>query len=139
MDFFAIDSQSTSSSSFAMITDSLDPAILRRFDRQIHVGYPSAEGRRDIFLVHARRIRCNLDEIDWDQLASDELTSGFLGADIQNVVNDAALLAVREHSSAVNYNHFLRALQRYREMKGKIHSTSARGSAGNLFFNIPPI
>ena len=103
-----------------MDADSLDPAILRRFDRQIHVGYPNADGRREIFRVHARRIRCNVDEIDWDDLASDESTGGFLGADIQNIVNDAALLAVRERSPDVNSGHLKKAVRRAREMKGDL-------------------
>ena len=121
-----------------LVADSLDPAILRRFDRQIHVGYPSVEGRREIFRVHARRIRCKTDSINWDELASDDLTGGFLGADIQNVVNDAALLAVREQKQDVEYNHLLKAVRRAQERKVNLCSTS-RVVANNPFFHIPPI
>ena len=122
--WFSVPSFLKDSFSTIMNADSLDPAILRRFDRQINVGYPSADGRREIFRVHARRIRCNIDEIDWNDLASDESTGGFLGGDIQNIVNDAALLAVRERSPDVNSSHLKKAVRRARDMKGNISSNS---------------
>ena len=96
--------------------DVLDPAILRRFDRQVHVGLPDAEGRAAILKVHARHIRCGSD-ISWQNVASDELTHGFSGADIRNLINEAALLAVREHSPTVNQKHLEQAARRVSRMK----------------------
>ena len=97
--------------------DVLDPAILRRFDRQLHVPYPDRHGRRDILKIHARRIHCHLNEIDWDLLASHEMTGRFSGSDLRNLVNDAALLAVRDESSSVKQSHLLHAIRRLRAMK----------------------
>lgn len=59
--------------------DVIDPAVLRRFDRQIFVGYPDASGRKDILQVHARKITC-ASNVDWYQLSSDAHTSNFSGA-----------------------------------------------------------
>ena len=99
--------------------DVLDPAILRRFDRQIRVGYPNPEGRRDIFKIHARRINCRLNSIDWEHLASDQESSGLSGADIRNIVNDAALLAVRGNDKMVDQSHLMHAIRRCRNMKNE--------------------
>lgn len=59
--------------------DVIDPAVLRRFDRQIFVGYPDASGRKDILQVHARKIAC-ASTVDWFQLSSDAYTLNFSGA-----------------------------------------------------------
>ena len=96
--------------------DVLDPAILRRFERHVHVGYPDAHGREAILKVHAKRIDHD-DDIDWIALAKDEQSAGFSGADIRNLVNEAALLAVREGSQAVEQSHLEHAARRIREMK----------------------
>ena len=96
--------------------DVLDPAILRRFDRQVHVGLPDAQGRAAILKVHARHIRCRSD-ISWQTIASDELTHGLSGADIRNVINEAALLAIREHSKHVHQKHLEQAARRVSRMK----------------------
>ncbi|GKY99061.1 hypothetical protein MPSEU_000861800 [Mayamaea pseudoterrestris] len=96
--------------------DVLDPAILRRFDRQIHVGLPDHVGREEILKVHARQIRCG-PGIIWSQIASDAMTFGFSGADIRNLVNESALLAVREQSSTVNQSHLEQAARRISRMK----------------------
>lgn len=95
--------------------DVLDPAILRRFDRRVYVGYPNESGRKAILLVHARRIQCDSDRIDWNYLARS--TVDFSGADLRNVINDAALLAVREKSSLVRECHLRQAIERVRNMK----------------------
>lgn len=97
--------------------DVLDPAILRRFDRQIHVPYPDRHGRRDILKIHARRIQCHMEQVNWELLASPELTGEFSGSDLRNVVNDAALLAVRDRSNSVKQSHLLHAIRRARAMK----------------------
>jgi ATP-dependent Zn protease len=117
--------------------DVLDPAILRRFDRQIHVSYPSANGRHDIFQVHARLTHCEMDEIDWRYLASDEWTANFSGSDLRNVVNDAALLAVRERSSRVQQSHLEQAIQRARSMKSRANLAGNRGAGGQRFVYVP--
>lgn len=97
--------------------DVLDPAILRRFDRQLHVAYPDEAGRRAILQIHARRIRCGV--VDWARLASDQRTGDFSGADLRNLVNDAALLAVREQSLLVEQRHLEHAARRVNQMKWK--------------------
>jgi ATP-dependent Zn protease len=97
--------------------DVLDPAILRRFDRQIHVGYPAtAKARKDVLLVHARRVRCGAD-VDWDRIASDARTLGCSGADLANLVNEAALLAVREGSAVIQQDQLDHAARRIQSMK----------------------
>ncbi len=74
--------------------DILDPALLRpgRFDRQITVNYPDIKGREEILNVHARGKRFE-PEVDFATVA--KTTAGFTGADLQNLLNEAALLAVR--------------------------------------------
>jgi len=100
--------------------DVLDPAILRRFDRQIHVPYPNAVGRREILNIHARKIECQRHAVNWDLLASQ--SANFSGSDLRNVVNDAALLAVRSRSRSVQEKHLLQAVQRARTMKGNLQT-----------------
>ncbi len=74
--------------------DILDPALLRpgRFDRQVPVERPDVKGREDILRIHAKNVKLDSD-VDFVSLAHG--TSGFAGADLANVVNEAALLAVR--------------------------------------------
>ena len=74
--------------------DILDPALLRpgRFDRQIYVGAPDAKGREEILKVHARDKRLDGD-VELKVIAN--ATSGFTGADLQNLLNEAAILATR--------------------------------------------
>ena len=98
--------------------DVLDPAMLRRFDRIIHVGYPDAALRKDILQIHARRIACDATGgLDWDTLASDALTGGCSGADLRNIINDAACLAVREGAGRVTQRHLEHAARRSRQMR----------------------
>ncbi len=75
--------------------DILDPALLRpgRFDRQIHVGRPDVKGREDILKVHAKGKRLE-ESVDLNQVARS--TAGFTGADLANLLNEAAILAARE-------------------------------------------
>jgi cell division protease FtsH len=89
----------------------LDKALLRpgRFDRQIQVGLPTEEGRRQILAIHTREVTLGPDA-DLDRLA--KITSGFSGADLANVVNEAALLAVRRESDAVSMEDFDLAIER---------------------------
>jgi len=74
--------------------DILDPALLRpgRFDRQIHVGRPDVKGREDILKVHAKNKRLD-GSVDLKTIA--RVTPGFTGADLSNLLNEAAILAAR--------------------------------------------
>ena len=80
--------------------DILDPALLRpgRFDRQITVGYPDIKGREAILKVHARG-KSIAPDLDFGVIA--RATAGFTGADLANLLNEAALLAVRKGKKAV--------------------------------------
>ena len=81
--------------------DILDPALLRpgRFDRQIYVGRPDAKGREEILKVHAKDKRLD-DSVDLHTVAM--ATSGFTGADLSNLLNEAAILAARVNRPALN-------------------------------------
>jgi len=105
--------------------ETLDPAILRRFDRHIHVPCPNKKGRMEILKVHAAKTRCRFSTIHWDYLA--EETPNFSGSDLKQVVNDAALLAVRQQSKQIEQGHLLQSIQRARTMKVQ-NSTIGRGS-----------
>ncbi|XP_028283014.1 mitochondrial inner membrane m-AAA protease component AFG3L2 isoform X1 [Parambassis ranga] len=95
--------------------DILDPALMRpgRFDRQIYIGPPDIKGRASIFKVHLRPLKLEAD-MDKDALARKmaALTPGFSGADIANVCNEAALIAARHLSDAINQKHFEQAIER---------------------------
>lgn len=88
--------------------DVLDPALLRpgRFDRRIVVGLPDVGGRAEILKVHTRRVPMS-DEIDLSVVARG--TPGFSGADLENLVNEAALLTAREGRDRVLAEDFDRA------------------------------
>jgi cell division protease FtsH len=85
--------------------DVLDPALLRpgRFDRRVYVPKPDVRGRRGILKVHTRKTPMATD-VDLDILAQG--TSGFSGADLANLVNEAALLAARQDAKTVSMTHF---------------------------------
>ncbi|BCU06389.1 ATP-dependent zinc metalloprotease FtsH [Allochromatium tepidum] len=89
----------------------LDPALLRagRFDRQVLVDRPDKKGRLDILKVHAKKITL-APGVDLDQVAA--LTTGFSGADLANLVNEAALAATRRHAQAVELVDFTVAIER---------------------------
>lgn len=91
--------------------DILDPALLRpgRFDRQVVVGLPSLEERKEILRVHMRN-KPIAEDVDALELA--HLTPGFSGADLKNLVNEAALLAARENAQKIRKEHFLKALDK---------------------------
>ncbi|MBC8570064.1 ATP-dependent zinc metalloprotease FtsH [Zongyangia hominis] len=80
--------------------DILDPALMRpgRFDRQIVVGYPDVKGREDILKVHTRNKPIGPD-VELSVIAKS--TAGFTGADLENLVNEAALLAARKNLKAI--------------------------------------
>jgi len=91
--------------------DILDPALLRpgRFDRKVVVGLPSLEERKEILKVHMRG-KPIADDVDVEELA--RMTPGFSGADLKNLVNEAALQAAREDSKHISKQHFLTALDK---------------------------
>ncbi|XP_029446819.1 AFG3-like protein 2 isoform X2 [Rhinatrema bivittatum] len=95
--------------------DILDPALMRpgRFDRQIFIGPPDIKGRASIFKVHLRPLKLD-SSIEKEVLARKlaALTPGFSGADIANVCNEAALIAARHLSDAINQKHFEQAIER---------------------------
>ncbi|MDI1471267.1 MAG: ATP-dependent zinc metalloprotease FtsH [Thermodesulfovibrio sp.] len=85
--------------------DVLDPALLRpgRFDRQIVVPLPDVKGRLEILKVHTKKVPLG-DDVDLEKIARG--TPGFSGADLSNLVNEAALLAARRNSEKVHMNDF---------------------------------
>lgn len=91
--------------------ETLDKALLRpgRFDRQVQVDSPDLKGRMMILKVHAQKLKCN-DDIDFKDIAAQ--TAGFVGADLANLCNEAALLAARGNSETVCHQHFLDAFER---------------------------
>jgi cell division protease FtsH len=88
--------------------DILDPALLRpgRFDRQIVVDIPDVKAREEILKVHVKKVPLG-DDVDISVIAKG--TPGFTGADIENLVNEAALIAARENSDKVYMRHFEKA------------------------------
>jgi len=89
----------------------LDPALLRagRFDRQVLVDRPDHSGRLAILKVHVGKVKL-ANDVDLDTIAS--LTTGFTGADIANLVNEAAIVATRRNADAVGLDDFTVAVER---------------------------
>jgi cell division protease FtsH len=83
--------------------DLLDPALLRpgRFDRRIIVDYPDLEGRKSIIKIHAKNKPFE-DAVNWDKIA--KRTVGFSGADLENMLNEAAIYAARAARDKINMN-----------------------------------
>ncbi|HUJ24441.1 MAG TPA: ATP-dependent zinc metalloprotease FtsH [Myxococcales bacterium] len=116
----------------------LDPALLRagRFDRQIAVGNPDLIGRAEILRIHTRKIHLAPD-FDIDKAA--QMTPGFSGADLANVVNEAALLAARRKAAGVSLGDFQVAIERVvaglekktRVMNDRERNTVAHHEAGH--------
>jgi cell division protease FtsH len=106
----------------------LDSAILRpgRFDRQIMVDRPDIKGREEILKVHVRRVKL-ADDIDLRKIAA--RTPGFAGAELANVVNEAALLAARKNKKQVFEEDFEQAIDRVvggLELKSRVMSDKER-------------
>lgn len=89
----------------------LDPALLRagRFDRQVLVDRPDKAGRIEILKVHVKRVKLE-NNVDLEQVAA--LTPGFTGADLQNLVNEAALAATRRGASSIALTDFNTGVER---------------------------
>ena len=91
--------------------DILDPALLRpgRFDRQVPVERPDVKGREAILRIHSKNVKLE-DDVDFESIAHG--TTGFAGADLANVVNEAALLAVRNGRKKVSMLDFNEAIDK---------------------------
>ena len=91
--------------------DILDPALLRpgRFDRQVVVSYPDVKGREAILRVHSKNKPLN-SEVDLAVLA--KMTPGFIGADLENVLNEAAILAARRSRKDIGMSEIEEAIKR---------------------------
>ena len=89
----------------------LDPALLRpgRFDRQVLVDKPDIKGREEVLRIHTRQVKVGPD-VDLRKVAA--RTVGFAGADLANLVNEAALLAARKDKTAVQMSDFEEAIDR---------------------------
>ena len=89
----------------------IDPALIRagRFDRQVVVDRPDKKGREDILRIHTRKVKIN-PRVDLGAVAG--LTPGFSGADLANLVNEAALIATRKNAAEVDMEHITGALER---------------------------
>ncbi|MCL4109477.1 UNVERIFIED_CONTAM: hypothetical protein GTU68_024374 [Idotea baltica] len=91
--------------------ETLDPALMRpgRFDRNVLVDRPDIKGREDILKVHIKKVKCD-ESVDLARIA--KLTPGFVGADIANLVNEAALLAARRDRKSVSMAEFEEGFER---------------------------
>jgi cell division protease FtsH len=91
--------------------ETLDPALLRpgRFDRTVLVDRPDIKGRADILKVHVKSVKLS-ESVNLQQVAA--ITPGFVGADLANLVNEAALLAAREEKNAVEMHEFNEGVER---------------------------
>lgn len=108
--------------------DILDPALRRpgRFDRQVNILPPDIKGRKKILQVHSAKVALAPD-IDLDRVA--HMVPGFTGAELANLVNEAALMAARDKKKVVNHQHFELARDRILmgvERKGRIMSHEDR-------------
>lgn len=111
--------------------DILDPALMRpgRFDRHITVDQPDAEGRKTILMLHARG-KPIAPTVDFDYIA--RRTPGFSGADLANVINEAALLSLRESKPMVELDELQEAIQRVLhgpKRRGRVISPQERARA----------
>ena len=88
--------------------DILDPAIMRpgRFDRKVHVGHPDVGGREEILSVHAKNKPLG-DDVDLKQIA--QTTAGFTGADLENLLNEAAIIAAKEDRAYITQTDIKKA------------------------------
>lgn len=118
--------------------DILDPALMRpgRFDRQVYVGYPDQKARLEILKVHAKNKPLGAD-VSLSVIA--KTTYGFTGADLENLLNEAALLAARENCAQINQRHLDDAMlkvvmgpeKKSREMQEKDKKQTAYHEAGH--------
>lgn len=108
--------------------DSLDPALVRpgRFDRRIEVGLPDRKGREDILRIHARDKKF-VDDVNFTDISLN--TPGYSGAELENLLNEAALFAARNNHEAINKSDIYDALKKITvglQKTGKIVSPKER-------------
>ena len=126
--------------------DILDPAILRpgRFDRKVAVGTPDVGGREEILKVHAKNKPLG-DDVNLQQLA--QTTAGFTGADLENLLNEAAIIAAKENRSFIANKDVKRAFvkvgigaeKKSRIISGKEKKITAYHEAGHaILFHVLP-
>ncbi|MFQ6703469.1 MAG: ATP-dependent zinc metalloprotease FtsH [Alphaproteobacteria bacterium] len=122
--------------------DMLDAALLRpgRFDRQIHIDLPNLEGRRDILELHAKKFKVN-DNVSMMDVARG--TTGFSGADLENLLNEAALHAVRAEHKSVEQSDIeeardkiLMGPKKNRKMRPEDIKLTAYHEAGHAFVGL---
>lgn len=122
--------------------DMLDAALLRpgRFDRQIHIELPNLEGRRDILNLHAKKFKVN-EKVDMLDVARG--TTGFSGADLENLLNEAALHAVRVNHNVVEQDDLDEARDKIlmgpvknRKMRPEDIKLTAYHEAGHAFVGL---
>ena len=126
--------------------DILDPAIMRpgRFDRKVVVGRPDVKGRKEILEVHAKNKPLG-DNVDFEEIA--RITAGFTGADLENLVNEAAIYAAEHNQGYITQEDLNRALIKVgvgKEKKSKIISpeekriTAYHESGHAILFHVLP-
>lgn len=126
--------------------DILDPAILRpgRFDRKVMVGRPDVKGRKEILEVHVKNKPIG-DDVDLQQIA--QITAGFTGADLENLLNEAAILAAKQNQAYITQNEINQAMIKVgigKERKSKIISekekriTAYHESGHAILFHVLP-
>ena len=126
--------------------DILDPAILRpgRFDRKVMVGRPDVKGRKEILEVHVKNKPIG-DDVDLQQIA--QITAGFTGADLENLLNEAAILAAKQNQAYITQNEIHQAMIKVgigKEKKSKIISekekriTAYHESGHAILFHVLP-
>ena len=126
--------------------DILDPAILRpgRFDRKVMVGRPDVKGRKEILEVHAKGKPLG-DDVDLAQIA--QTTSGFTGADLENLLNEAAILAAKENRVYIQQSDIRHAFvkvgigaeKKSKVVSGKEKKITAYHEAGHaILFHVLP-
>ena len=126
--------------------DILDPAILRpgRFDRKVMVGRPDVKGRKEILEVHVKNKPIG-DDVDLQQIA--QITAGFTGADLENLLNEAAILAAKQNQAYITQNEINQAMIKVgigKEKKSKIISekekriTAYHESGHAIIFHVLP-
>lgn len=108
--------------------DILDPALLRpgRFDRQVTVGRPDVKGREQILRVHAENKPMD-EDVKFEKLA--QMTVGFTGADLANLLNESALLAARRHRSVISMDEVEESMERViagPQRKGRVMTEAER-------------
>ncbi len=112
----------------------LDPALLRagRFDRQVMVDRPDLQGREEILKIHARNVKLG-DDADLKTIAA--RTPGMVGADLANIINEAALLAARHGESAVSLHDLEEAIDRIMLGLEKKHRLMSAGEKERVAFH----